>query len=60
MYASDDNNVVGLIHPTQEISDTPEVEIPDKYVVDTMVDERLEAMELENGKIYDDSDSSCG
>ena len=46
-------------HTTPEISDTPEVEIPDKYVVDTMVDERLEAMVLKNGNICDDSDSSC-
>ena len=60
IYASDDKNVVGLIHPTPEISDTPEVQIPDKYVVDNMTDERLESMELENDKICDDSDSSCG
>ena len=29
-------------------------------MTDNMVDKRLEAMELENGKICDDSDSSCG
>ena len=34
VYASDDNNVVGLIHPTPDISDTPQVKISDKYVVD--------------------------
>ena len=30
------------------------------YMVDTIVDDMLEEMELENGKICDDSDSTCG
>ena len=29
-------------------------------VVDTMGDDMLDEMEWKNGKIYDDSDSSCG
>ena len=44
VYASDDNNVVLLIHPTSESADTPEDDIPDWVVVDTMVDDLLEAM----------------
>ena len=32
----------------------------DEYVVDTMGDDIMESMELKNGKIYDDYDSSCG
>ena len=32
----------------------------DEYVVDTMGDDILGPMELQNGKIYDDCDSRCG
>ena len=34
IYASDEKNVVGWIHPTQDISDIPQVDISDNYVVD--------------------------
>ena len=46
IYASDENNIFGFIHPTPDISYTLEYEIPDKYVVDNMVDDSMEAMEL--------------
>ena len=44
-YAYDDNNVVGLMQPTPQRAYTPEVEILYEYVVDTMVDDLVEAME---------------
>ena len=37
-----------------------EAYIIDYYVVDTIVDDIIEAMELKNGKIWGDSYSSCG
>ena len=43
--ATNENNIVGLIHPIQNIEDTPEDGIPYEYLVDTMVDNILEAME---------------
>ena len=46
LYSSYYNNNVGLIHPTPDIQDSTEDEIPDNYVVDTMVDDSLEAIEL--------------
>ena len=45
VYASDENYVVVLIHPNSEHTDTPEAEIPDQEVVDTMGDGILEEME---------------
>ena len=60
IYYSDENIVVGLIHPTPDIPDTPDTDIPDKYVVDTMIYYRLEETELENGNICVDSDYICG
>ena len=42
---SADNNDVVLIHPTPEIADTPEAEILEKEVVDTMGEDMLEEME---------------
>ena len=50
-YASDYNTAVVLIQPTPDISDTPEAEMLDEEVVDTMVDGMMEAMECKNGKI---------
>ena len=44
LYDSDDNNVVGLIHPNPEITDTTYSEIQDEDVVDTMGYDMLEAM----------------
>ena len=58
--ASDENNVVVFIRPSLDILDTPQAEISDEEVVDTMGDDMLEAMELKNCKIYDYYDSSCG
>ena len=54
-YAAHDNNVVGLILTTPDSVDTPESEIPDEDMVDTMGDDMLEAMECKNGNICDDS-----
>ena len=34
--------------------------MPDYEVFDTMVDDILEAIELKNVHMYDDSDSRCG
>ena len=59
-YASGDNNVVSLIQPTPDSEDTLEDYMPDEDVVDKMGYDIIEAMELKNGKIYDDSDSICG
>ena len=44
VYAADNNNVVGLIHPTPESADTSEDETPYDYVVGNMVDHMLEEM----------------
>ena len=46
-YYADDNNVVGLIQITTESADTPEDEIPDEDVIDTMVYDMLESREHE-------------
>ena len=45
VYASDENNVVILIHTTPESSDTPEDLMPYEEVVDTMGDDMLDEME---------------
>ena len=45
VYASYDNNVVVLIQPTTESSDTLEAEIPEYEVVDNMGDDILDAVE---------------
>ena len=55
-----DNNVVGLIQPDTDITDTPESYIPDDGGVGTMRYYMLEAMEIKNDNICDDSYSSCG
>ena len=55
LYTSDDNNFVGLINPTPQSSYTPEADIIEYYLVDNMVDDMLEAMEIENGNICDES-----
>ena len=55
-----ENNVVGLIHNTPDIADTPEAYNKVEDVFDTMGYDILEAMELKNGKIFDDSYSRCG
>ena len=49
-----------MIHPTPENADTPEAEMPYEEVVDSMGDDMLDEMEWKNGKICDESDSSCG
>ena len=45
VYDACDNNVVGFIHPTPDSADTPEAYITDEDVVNTTVDDILEAME---------------
>ena len=60
VYAADDNNVVGLLQSTPQIANTPEVQIPDEDVVDTMEGDILEAMEHDNSQICDEFDYSCG
>ena len=45
VYASDDNNVVVLIHPNQDGADKTEAEILDYEVVDNMGYDIMEAME---------------
>ena len=60
VYAAGYNIVVSLINPTPDSADTPEDYITDEDVVDTMGDDILEAMELKNSNIYDDSDSRLG
>ena len=60
VYYSDENNVFVLIHPTPESTDKTEADMPYDEVVDNMVDDMLDEMEWKNGKICDDSDSSCG
>ena len=57
VYASDDNNVVGLLQPTPYISNIPEADIPDEYVVDTMGSDMMDKTERENVQIYNDYDS---
>ena len=52
-YASGENNVVSLIQSNPDSADTPEAYITDEDVVNTTVDDILEAMEQKNGKIYD-------
>ena len=59
-YADGENSVVGLIQPTKDSADTPEVYISYEDVVDNMGYYMLEGMELKNGKIYDEYDSRCG
>ena len=44
VYASDDNNVVVLIHPTPENAGTPKDEMPYEEVVDNMGDDMLDKM----------------
>ena len=44
VYASDKNNVVVLIQPSPDSSDTPELDIPEKDMVDTMGYDMLEVM----------------
>ena len=41
VYAAGDNNVVVLIHTTPYRVDTPEADIMDEYVFDTMLDNIL-------------------
>ena len=60
VYSAGDNNIFGLIQPTQDSVDTSEAYMIDNYVVDTMGDDMLEAMEPKNGKIFNDSYYSCG
>ena len=45
VYASDEHNVVVLIHPTPEIADTPEADMTYDEVVDTMGYDILDEME---------------
>ena len=42
--ASDDINVVVLIHPTSESADTPEADMPQEEVVDTMGDDMMDEL----------------
>ena len=42
IYAYDDNNVFVLLHPTTDSADTPEAEITNEEVVDTMGDDMLD------------------
>ena len=60
VYVDYDYEVVGFLLPTTQSEDTPEAEITDEDVVDTMGDYMMEAMECKNCHIYDESDSSCG
>ena len=57
VYAAGENNVVILIHPTTYSEGIPEAYILNEDLVDTMWGDMLEAMECNNGKIYDDYDS---
>ena len=45
IYAIHYNNVVSLLSTTPDIWDIPEADIPDEYVVDTIWDDTMEAME---------------
>ena len=60
VYIAGENNVVGLIYPTTDITDTMEAYMTDYDMVDTMGYNMLEAMELKNDNICDDYDYSCG
>ena len=60
IYDYDENNVVGLIQPTTESADRPEVEIQYEDVVDTTGDHIMEAMRRKNGKICNDYYYSFG
>ena len=46
-----------MIHPTTYSEGIPEAYILNEDLVDTMWGDMLEAMECNNGKIYDDYDS---
>ena len=58
--ASGDNSVSGLIQPTPDSSNTTDACFPYEYLVDTLVDDMLDAMEIKNDKICDISDSRFG
>ena len=60
VYAAGENNVVSLIQTNTYSEDTPDEYMSDQDVVDAMLNGMLEAMELKNGKICDDSYYSCG
>ena len=49
-----------MIQTNPESEDTPEADMKYEDVVDTIRDDMLDEMEWKNGKICDDSDSSCG
>ena len=59
-YAADENNDVGLIHPTKESADTLEGDILYEDMIDTMGYDMLEAMQLKNDRICDNYDSIFG
>ena len=59
-YDDGENNVVGLIHHTLDSEYTPEAYMPYEDVINTVVDDILEATERQNGKICDDSYSIFG
>ena len=48
-----------MIQPNLESADTPESEMTYEEVVDTMGYDILDKIEWKNGKICDDSNSSC-
>ena len=60
VYSGGHNNVVGLICTYTYNEDTPEDYMKNEDMVDTMVDDIMEEMERKNGKICDNSYSSCG
>ena len=51
VYADGDNNVVGLMQPITYSVDTPEAYMSDEDVVDTMIDDIMDATEIKNGNI---------
>ena len=57
MYSVNDNNVVGLIHPTKENIDIPYADIPNYDGVDTMGYDIIDAVEHGNVHICDEYDS---
>ena len=59
-YDDDYNNVVDLINTTPESEDTPQAEISDEDLVDTMLDDMLDDMECGNDRICDDDYYICG
>ena len=59
-FSGANNSVSGLIQTTTYSADIPVDYMPDEDLVDTMVNDMLEAMELKSGEICDDYDSSCG